>query len=238
MSFLKGFKIELIKDYKFNKWIFRIGLLLILIFYGSIMYFNNFDFKGHIYVSCPNNSISSCENPYYNKCNDFYCDSSCKQFCNDKTIMAGVSYGSQPKSYITVFILVSTAIIILCFIINHIYYNKGKKPIREIISRIRRMEIGEDEEAKKREAELDAIEKKYEQPIEPIPIIEQKVIKQKKFRRRRKKKKEVKQDEPDKDNINNSKGGRSNKGTLHRKPEDKGIEQDFVQQDVSAENTV
>ena len=111
------------KGYVFDKWIFRIGLLIILLFgFSAGLYAIN---HGVVYVSCPKEAIGGiCYNNFYgtgefNK--TIYKDFS---FLDQKeTLLAGESYGFPLPVWVNNAHILILMFYLLLFLFNHLKYN-------------------------------------------------------------------------------------------------------------------
>lgn len=103
--------------YKFNKNIFRISLLIMVLLFilawinegGNIM-------EKKVYMSCPEKG-SKCYNPLYKTCQESYCE--------QEYLMPGDEIGSKPKFLYNNFLAITIIVLIISFIINHYRHNKG-----------------------------------------------------------------------------------------------------------------
>jgi hypothetical protein len=137
-------------NYKINKWIFRGGFLVILIYLFVILYINDFNFsKFYVYSYCPPSAMKPCINAIYDS---DYCNPLCgkplyqtfgqmpndaiRQYgkdmtnkrCYEPACTVLLMYhediiGTKPPNYIKFFSLIVINIIIVCFLINHLFLN-------------------------------------------------------------------------------------------------------------------
>jgi len=128
----------------FTKWIFRSGVLVMVILFFYIMFLNNFNLQQHPYISCPENSAMPCKNAFYQCNQNITIDYTklqaevinCKQIkelgcnngiCDKEYLQAGEVVGTPPLKIIKLFPLLVFSIILICFIVNHLIYIRGKK---------------------------------------------------------------------------------------------------------------
>jgi len=123
-------------DYKFNKWIFRGALLLIVVLAvvsWALLGFGN-PAKMYVYVSCPEDVLGYCQNPFYDLCNsqgDLYlisndiCEGMPPDFYEFEVLQGGESIGEKPHWFSQASLVFAFIILILAFVVNHLVYNKN-----------------------------------------------------------------------------------------------------------------
>jgi hypothetical protein len=123
----------------FKKWIFRTGVIIMVVLLFYILFLNNFELKQHPYISCPENSLFACKNAFF-ECNQnitldytklqpeqIQCDQIKKLgcmngICDKEYLQAGEIVGTPPSQLITFYPLIVLGIIIICFLTNHLLY--------------------------------------------------------------------------------------------------------------------
>lgn len=127
----KGIVPLMFPEYKINKWIFRVALLLIFVIGFFILKSENFDFSQKVYVSCPVDSRGDCENPfYYEKYVEAGLDLELcpdSELCRIKEFAPGSSYGTPPNNKVEYFEWSIFVIFLIALLLNHFLYNKGFK---------------------------------------------------------------------------------------------------------------
>lgn len=126
------------ETYRFNVWIFRSAILLMVVYFFVAWGFNGFGNPRsfNFYYSCPKYiQAGVCQNPYYNA------DSTgvgwlglqksnlprdkLLSFVHTQTFMPGYELGKKPNHWFingeTIYLL----ILVLAFLFNHLLYNKG-----------------------------------------------------------------------------------------------------------------
>lgn len=137
-------KLENNKQYVFFKPIFLGGIFLLLLISVITLAVNGFDKSKKIYLHCPSDSITDCENPFYDCSKDTLgymevCDiSNIRQVEREGVIIPdtlksmkylpkGFIYGKPVPFIVKNFPLISGVVILFCFIINHYFCNKNFK---------------------------------------------------------------------------------------------------------------
>jgi hypothetical protein len=125
-------------DYKINKWIFRGALILIVIIAivsWALLGFSS-PSKNYIYVSCPEDVLGYCVNPFFDLCNpegelfytnDNVCVGMPENFYSMETMQGGESIGEKPHWFASASIDFAGLILLLSFVLNHLLYNKKYK---------------------------------------------------------------------------------------------------------------
>jgi hypothetical protein len=118
------------KNYYFEKWIFRSVVFSIIILLFVVLINSGFDFSDKVYAKCEFDVVR-CENPFYEQCDALDRmrgkDESvefAKRLCNDKFLLGSVVVGEPPSwiqknNFIIVIIL-----IFIGFVLNHFLYNR------------------------------------------------------------------------------------------------------------------
>jgi len=123
-------------NYKFNKWLFR-GAILLIVFLAVIAWallgFGN-PAKMYVYHSCPAEHQGICMNPFYDLCNingsmyytqNSICEDLNSSYYERQFLNAGESLGEKPSSVPAFIINNAWLVVLFAFIINHLAYNKG-----------------------------------------------------------------------------------------------------------------
>lgn len=131
----KRFKKIMISDepYYFDKYIFRSVVLLMILLFCFVLYENQWNWKYNIYVSCPKNSMTYCENPFYNITSlpsDYF--SGLKkdnvlvpyEIYSQEVFYPGFEFGNKPKWFASHYDSMIWIIILLGFVVNHLVNNK------------------------------------------------------------------------------------------------------------------
>lgn len=113
--------------YRFNSNIFETGILIILALGFYIFYSVGFNIDTQIYVKC--DQMIQCPNPFYkgsldNIILDKYKDDCIYDWCNQEYLPAGFEFGHKPGFLIRSFGGFVFLIIGICFILNHLLFNK------------------------------------------------------------------------------------------------------------------
>ena len=114
--------------YIFNSLFFLGGIIILLLVSIVTLQVYGFDKESHLYIYCPQKSITPCENPLYH--NLAYCGKNIPNdspICQTPTLMQGNSYGTPPPFIVKHFLELSIIVMIICFILNHFIHNKGFK---------------------------------------------------------------------------------------------------------------
>jgi hypothetical protein len=125
-KYLKTVKVGKQQVYKFNSLFFLGGIVFLLLVSVVTLAVNGFDKEQHFFVSCPSDAISSCENPLYH--NLAYCGKTLDAegvLCQTPTIFQGGSLGVPPPFIVKHFLEVSLGVVLVCFLLNHYFLNKG-----------------------------------------------------------------------------------------------------------------
>lgn len=104
-----------IKGYKFDKWIFQLGLVLIIGWLFLVAY--HYDFQMN-YYNCMD---QQCENPFYKPAD----------WINQQYLTTG-EYGMKIDWYYKSVYFVSFGGLMFLFLLNHLIYNKGKGHIKKL----------------------------------------------------------------------------------------------------------
>jgi len=120
-----NFKDKFFPKYKFNKWIFRTGILIIFVALMYLLVVNNFDFSVEYTASCPIESIAPCSNPFYGADVDVLRFCPDDALCSKPVIFPGENYNPRGLNNTTRFFKYFVLIIsVLCLLINHLIYNR------------------------------------------------------------------------------------------------------------------
>ena len=92
-------------EYKFDKWVFRMALVLVFVVVLQAAFSVNFSFKQMGYYKCHEDTIGACNNPFYLVKN---CPFENPGSCDIKYLMPGSTLGVQPN-----FWMVQSPLIIL-----------------------------------------------------------------------------------------------------------------------------
>ena len=122
---------KLKSGYIFDRLIFKIGMLIIFFYLFFIAYSTDFDFSKKIYAHCPEDQIGGCSNDWAFNNTDSpipykYREHCVYKWCQDERLPAGFTFGKLPPKKLTFAPYISFAILILCFVFNHILHNKAK----------------------------------------------------------------------------------------------------------------
>jgi len=125
--------------YRYNQILIYSAFFVILAGFFYVLYLNAFDFKTNIYIKC---DLPFCENPLVNmpECSQelkilwfipIYktedCRASCTEWwCTSPSLPKG-EYGKKPSFLQTNFSFIGMAIFLLALVLNHLWFNKGKK---------------------------------------------------------------------------------------------------------------
>ena len=113
------------KEYYFNKWIFRGAILFIFILF--IYSLATIGLTNKVYVHCPENA-GFCHNPFYKNCDLLRGkDPSVLQalrYCNESRLFQGTTIGEPPTWFMKNNFLLVGIILFIAFAINHFLYNK------------------------------------------------------------------------------------------------------------------
>ena len=131
------------KRYRFEKLVFRIVVIILVIYVMVVGMF--YGIKTNYYINCPKESLTPCVNPIahcrnlddmaylFYGCDDYKnfiqkCDSDLNStICNQEIIQQGSYVGNLPPIFIRSAHLIFLIIIVLGFIFNHLIYNRGGK---------------------------------------------------------------------------------------------------------------
>ena len=116
-----------LKGYVFRKWVFRLVLLLLvaLALLGVVLQGPRSLTLPSLYVECPKESVVRCENPVYH--NVEYCGKALSEsdpLCVLEFLVPGTSLGVKLNFIIANFVLLTLALVVLGFVLNHFLYNK------------------------------------------------------------------------------------------------------------------
>jgi hypothetical protein len=109
------------QEYKFNTIIFNTYIILLCLIAVAGYFAYGTDSTNHIYMKCTN---IRCENPYYNS---FDCGTKLprnEKICYQEFFVKDETYGTPPPKILILFPYLAILGLILCFIINHLLYNK------------------------------------------------------------------------------------------------------------------
>lgn len=120
----------------FNKWVFRAGLIFMVLLLGVVAYTDELGVKPRLYLECPADTVlGRCDNPFFAKtncmmgsCDDLMLIREChapKEYadlCNKEYFVAGETYGTKPSWLQSNFIMIGLLVVVLCFAINHLLY--------------------------------------------------------------------------------------------------------------------
>ncbi len=122
------------KGYIFDKVIFNLAFLLIILFLFSIVASYDFDFSLNMYYKC--DQPRPCENPFYNASvstsNILYkgkniTDICPYDWCDDEFLPPGFEHGKPPNLLFRLVWPVTLLLCILALVFNHYIHNKGYK---------------------------------------------------------------------------------------------------------------
>jgi hypothetical protein len=123
-------------NYKFSKVIFNIGmifLLLLIISVWSQLGFKNPKETYNLVLECPQDAYMPCVNKVYELCNpqgSVYspqldlCKNANPKFYQNPTLQPGETVGNH-IFIMDNFLAITLLVMALCFVINHLLYNKG-----------------------------------------------------------------------------------------------------------------
>jgi preprotein translocase subunit SecG len=126
------------KPYFFNRTVFTLAVLALLIIAVVMLALSGFDKSEKIYVSC-NKDRTQCDNPLYK--NWAYCGKTIDAnslICTQEFLPGGFQYGEPPPLVVQYFASLAFLTLILAFIINHFMFNKhlSKKDFKEVIKEV------------------------------------------------------------------------------------------------------
>jgi hypothetical protein len=115
------------QEYRFNYYIF-ISVPLILLFIAVVVMFKyDFDKGEHIYLKCPDDAITRCENPLFNTTFCFNRLGYNTALCNQEFLPVGFTFGIPPPTILKVFPNIAISLLLLGFVLNHWLFNKKWK---------------------------------------------------------------------------------------------------------------
>jgi len=111
-------------DYHFNPLLWRISILLLVVWLIFAASGSNLDFGNRYYFRCLPESITVCDNPFYqlNPCPD-----ESGVLCQRKFFNQGESFGESPNFFYNNMGFVGALALIVPFFLNHYLYNNKKK---------------------------------------------------------------------------------------------------------------
>src|SRR4030042_6181700 len=118
--------------YIFNKWVFRVGIFLILCWLFVASWSLGFSWKTNVYIHCAE-KVNPCENPFYDPVG---MNPTCLKYgiCDRETLSPGESFGVPPGFFVIYARFFSLLMVLLMVLTNHFLYpvNKGyfKEPLR------------------------------------------------------------------------------------------------------------
>jgi hypothetical protein len=102
--------------YKFDRLIFKIGLVvMVLLFFSAWLTEGGGFLDKRFYMKCPENT-PKCLNPLYGQCDEYY--------CQNEYLMPGDEIGSKPGWFFRNFLVIMIVVLIFTFGINHYKHNK------------------------------------------------------------------------------------------------------------------
>lgn len=115
--------------YKIVKPIFWVWLLASAVVGAWVLYDNNAFVPGGlekniIYLACPEDARTFCENPFYRA---YPCPSNDPRICSQKIILPGTSIGEKPGVIASNFGFIILGGFVVAFLINHFLYNRSYK---------------------------------------------------------------------------------------------------------------
>ena len=124
---------KILPKYIVNKWIFRIGFLLLIVYFFVGFGIEGFENKAYVTLECPVELNTPCFNPFYNPSGlEVNPTKGIPDSIKGLAVLpSGFSYVVEPNVLLkgSVFASVFIFILCFCFLLNHLLYNKYyKKP--------------------------------------------------------------------------------------------------------------
>jgi hypothetical protein len=110
-----------VQYYIFNTVLFGVGMLLLLFFAVGIMMYYGMDKTNKIYIRCPSDSKTMCENPVYQS--EFCYKNLPSSICSQELLPIGFVYGSPAPPIYSQFTNIVLVYILLLFVVNHYKHN-------------------------------------------------------------------------------------------------------------------
>ena len=104
------------KGYRFNRWVFR-AALLVIVGYAAILV-AVYGWGEHLFYYCPADAQGWCENTFYGEC-----DGEMGAYCEQPRFPPGFTHGTPPPSVYLNYGLVSLLSVVLAFLVNHLAFN-------------------------------------------------------------------------------------------------------------------
>jgi hypothetical protein len=111
------------QKYKFNTLLFGIGMLLLTFFAVGILMHYGMDKQNKIYISCPTDGVSQCENSLYKT--DFCYKYLNNYICEQEYLPKGFVYGTPPPTIYKQFNTIVILYLIFLFLVNHWLHNRN-----------------------------------------------------------------------------------------------------------------
>lgn len=130
------------ETYRFNVWVFRVAVFLMVAYFVFVLTNNNFVVKHQFYYSCPDDVVMVCQNPFYDsgsginmydsRLYDILMESDLSEaqkdmMLNTETFLPGFSIGKEPDPKVALGEDVFIVILVLSFVLNHFLFNRGFK---------------------------------------------------------------------------------------------------------------
>lgn len=129
---------ETSKGYKYDRRFFWAGMIAIIVAFLNIAYQYEFNFHNKMYFVC--NDFGGCENPYFNmECDRAWlygdkCLIECREeWCKEEVLPTGVYGEKPPENFGRNFVIQIIVILLIAFILNHFFHNRGKVPHFEFL---------------------------------------------------------------------------------------------------------
>ena len=135
-----GFLAERLRrnGYVLKKWLTLLPLFVGVIILAYLFYQDGMSLKNNVNIICPEEQFLGCSNPYYINCNPIrmgcipeqartvYCTTH-MDLCIMETLPPGFMYGSSPSGMYSNFWIILISLIIVCYGLNHMIYNKPEQ---------------------------------------------------------------------------------------------------------------
>jgi hypothetical protein len=138
-SYMKEVTLNNGKKYYFNRFVFLMSVVVLLLIALITLGLSGFDKTEKIYIACGNDQVQ-CDNPLYK--NWAYCGKSIdanSQICSQEFLPGGFEYGQKPPLVVQYFASIAIALLFLAFLVNHFAFNRhlGKKDFKEVMKEVK-----------------------------------------------------------------------------------------------------
>lgn len=115
-------------NYRFNRNIFYLAIISLMLLGGYIFYDNDFNWEYQIYVKC--DQETACDNPFYiynyeSQISDRYKKMCVYDWCNEEMLPPGFEFGDKPSELEKNFGIITFFVMLMVFTINHFLYNRS-----------------------------------------------------------------------------------------------------------------